>query len=193
MSFAMKYIIALVFLVLFSLVFQFSQASEKPQKPKGTMPHNIREITFLDDNAIEKMVSDQIDSNEKDDGIFLDQAAKTLATVVFIHPGFSAREAGISRAKSLMLSEDFPIAVKRATNILIPLAQSSNPVDSATALEGLKNIVIEAKHLSKPEMKPVLQKIAAAHLEVSDEAREYGQEPLENLVSPSEAAKTALN
>ena len=42
-------------------------------------------------------------------------------------------------------------------------------------------------------MKPALQKIANAKLEISDEARDYGLEPLSNLISPSEEAKTLLN
>lgn len=189
MSFSLKYILSLFALILISLAFQYAHAAPL----KGTMPRNVRQLSLVDVDETIKIISKKINANEKDNDVFLNQVARVLAETVLVNPTTSAREAGISHVKTLMPPEDFPEAMDRASKILLPLAKSSNPVDQATAMVGLVNLVVESKRMAKSEMKETLQTIASANLEISEEARDYGLEPLKNMVSPSEEAKAILN
>lgn len=184
----LKYVVSLIVLVLLTLIYELSYAG--PKQP-GTMPHDIRFMIYQNVDDMEKLVRKEINTKEKDDEKFLNQAAKVLAQTVLVHPGFTEREAGIGRLKSFMPQEDYADVVSRSADQLIRLVKSSQACDQATSLVALGNLVVEARNL-KEEGKAVLKKIADSKIEVSQEAREYGREPLKNFISPSEQASIAL-
>ncbi len=160
----------------------------------SSIKHNIREIVTYDAEAMEKMVNRAINSHETDDNAFYSDAADVLATIVLVHPRFAEREAGLSRLKSKMDQEEFYEVMRRAaTKLQVTLKDAeASPSDQASALVALTNWVVEARHLPEDQVQPTLEVIAKSDFQISDAARDFGREPLEHLISPSEEAKAAL-
>ncbi|MBK9294263.1 MAG: hypothetical protein IPM57_07440 [Oligoflexia bacterium] len=158
------------------------------------MRHNIREIMTLDVEDMERLVNKEINSKEKNDDVFFNQSAQVLTQTVLVHPRFSERQAALARLKSKMLNEEFVEVMRRSFDMLLSLLEDKSvaPSDEASALVALTNLVIEARQMTKEDFKPQLEKVVKADIEISDEARNFGREPLKNLISPSLEAKASL-
>lgn len=187
-------LMAIVQAVSIIVAFSTKNAALAAMVNHSNLRHNIREIVTFDSERMEKMVNEAINSKENDDEAFFSQAADALSDTVLVHPRFTEREAGLGRLKSKMDQEEYFEVMRRSASKLVKILKDDNssPADQATALMALTNWVIEARHLPEEEMKATLEKVASAQIEISDEAREFGREPLERMVSPSEEAQLAL-
>lgn len=186
----------------------------KETDKKGIQP-TLRVIMTFDSEQMENLVShclNQPEIQKASDEEFYTEAAHILADIALLHPRFSEREAALSRIKNKMDQDEYYGVMKKAADRLLaklkPSGVSSNsgdetdadqspslnldPAEQASALVALTNWVVEAKNLPQDEMGATLQKIATADIEISDDARAYGREPLKTLVSPSDEAKVAL-
>lgn len=158
------------------------------------MRHNIREIMSYDAEDMEKLVNKEINHKEQDDDVFQTQAAQVLTQTVLVHPRFTEREAALARLRGKMQQEEFLEVMRRGADMLVALLEDKNasPADQASGLVALTNLVIEAREMKRENFKSMLEKISKAEIEISEEARIWGREPLKNLISPSAEAKAAL-
>jgi hypothetical protein len=158
------------------------------------MRHNLREIVQYDSFKMDQMVNKEINLKEPDEDIFLRNISTVLAETVFIQPDFEERESALHEIKSKLEQEDYTYVISLASDVLLDVIQTSRVAsDQATALVGLENLVVEARSLNRSELKPTLQKIVDAKIHVSAEAVAYAREPMDQLISPSAEALSALN
>jgi hypothetical protein len=158
-----------------------------------TMRHSLRELVHYDSYTMTRLVDKELNMRETDEDAFLRDATMVLTQTVIVQPHFPERQAALRELKAKLDQEDYIYILQKASDNLVYLIKNSPaPSDQATALVGLKNLVLEAKTLNREELKPSLQKIADAHIQVSQAAQQYADEPMMQLVSPSSEAELAL-
>lgn len=157
----------------------------------SSMRHSLREIMNYDASKMVNLVNKEIES-DKDDDAYLTVLARILAQTVLIQPHFTEREAAVRELKGKITQEDYIDVVKRAGDVLLSIADSSEGADEATAKMGLLNFVIEARSLHNAGLKPILKKIAEAKLELSESAKKYADESMQKIASASSEAQAAL-
>jgi len=168
-----------------------SSFADEPTTP--TMRHSLRDLVRFDSNKMMKLVDAEMNMRETDEDAFLRDATMVLTQTVLVQPSFTEREVALRELKAKLDPEDYIFILQKASDNLISLIKNSPaPSDQATALVGLKNLVIEAKTLNREELKATIQKIADAHIQVSKAAQRYADEPMLQLVSPSSEAELAL-
>jgi Mg2+ and Co2+ transporter CorA len=171
---------------------QSPMEAAKPSETK-TMRHNLREVVEYDIAKMIHLVNIEINMKETNEDLFLANASSVLAETVLIQPHYTEREGALKELKGKIDQDDYSYVLQKAAENLLAIIQNSrSSADKATALVGLKNWVIEAKTLKQPELKDMLRKIADLHIAVTDDAKRYAQEPMQNLISPSLEAETAL-
>lgn len=170
-----------------------SDTTAKRANDNGVMRHKLRDLVEYDTSRMTKLVNKELNMKENNDEAFLNNASDVLSQTVMVQPNFTEREAAIRELKGKLDQEDYLEVMRRAANNLLSIATTSPaPSDQAGALVALRNLVVEAKGMKRPELKATLQKIAAANLQISEAAKKYAGEPMESLTSPSIEAASAL-
>jgi hypothetical protein len=156
------------------------------------MRHSLREMVRYDSYNMSRLVDKEINMKEKDEDAFLKDATMVLTQTVLVQPHYVEREVALRELKGKLDQEDYIVILGQAADNLIFLARSANASDQAGAIVGLNNLVMESNMLHRPELRPTLQKIAEANIQVSTEAKKYAEEPMERLMSPSTSAQLVL-
>ncbi len=187
----------LILLILAALACTTSQSmqdngfTDEPTAP--TMRHSLKELVHLDSYKMTRLVNKEMNMQEGNEETFLREATMVLTQTVLVQPQYPEREAAIHELKGKLDQEDYIYILQKAADDFIYLIRNNPaPSDQATALVGLKNLVLEASSLNRTDLKPTIQKIADAHIEVSQAAQKYADEPMMQLTSPSTQATLAL-
>lgn len=193
MSFSRSLALVVLFAVGCSTSQSMHDSSFATESSAPTMRHSLREMVHYDSYKMSRLVDQEMNMRETDEDAFLRDALMVLTQTVLVQPNYTEREVALHQLKSKLDQEDYIYILQKASdNLIYLISNSTAPSDQATALVGLKNLVLEAKGLNRVELKPMLQKIADAHIQVSSSAQRYADEPMQQLISPSSEAELAL-
>jgi transposase-like protein len=70
--------------------------------------------------------------------------------------------------------------------------KSETPATQATAVVALTNLIKEARTNKSDDYSDIIQKVAKAEIEISEEAQNYARYPIAKLVSPSDEAQSTI-
>lgn len=170
-----------------------SDTTPPPAVGTSMMRHTLRQLAEYDAYKMGRLVNREINIKDDDDDSYLNQVAITLGQTVFIQPHFTEREVALRELKGKIDQEDYMVVLKMAADNLLQIVEtSSSASDQAGGMVALTNLVTEVRALKRPELRPILQKIADANLKISEDAQKYAADPMEQLVSPSAEAVNAL-